>query len=559
MLTRYFEIAHERHRALRRHGREVHRRRGHGRVGHAGRARGRCRARGPRRASSWSTRSAALGAGHRGARGRPHRRGGGDDRRDRPGHGRRRPRQHGRPAAVGRAAGRRPGRRGDDARGERRDRVRAGRRQELKGKAAPGRGLARAAGRRAAARRRDARTLPEPPFVGRDEELRLLRDAASTTTGRDRRPRLVSITGPAGIGKSRLAWELEKYIDGIVENDLLAPRPIPGVRRGHHVLGAGRDGAPAGRAGRGRRRGDDAGAGSRDIGGGVRARRRWTRRWVEPALLALLGVEPAPAGGREALFAAWRIFFERIAAAGHHGPRVRGPPLGRQRDCSTSSTTSSSGRRACRCWSSPSPGPSCSTGGRTGERARGTSRRWRSSRCSPTAMRELLAGFVPGLPRAAVEAIVGRADGIPLYAVETVRMLVAEGRLERVDGAYRPNGRPGRPRHPGDAALAHRVAAGRASTPTIAALLQDAAVLGQTFTPAALAAVSGRSADELEPRLRGARPARAARARGGPAVAGARPVRLRPVADPRSRLRHAGPARATSAAPGRGALLRVAR
>ena len=51
-------------------------------------------------------------------------------------------------------------------------------------------------------------------------------------------------------------------------------------------------------------------------------------------------------------------------------------------------------------------------------------------------MRELLAGLVPGLPDAAVgQAIVGRADGIPLYAVETVRMLVAEGRLRGVRAA----------------------------------------------------------------------------------------------------------------------------
>ena len=58
--------------------------------------------------------------------------------------------------------------------------------------------------------------LPEPPFVGRDEELHLLREAVNAT-GRERRTRLVSITGPGGIGKSRLAWELEKYIDGVAE------------------------------------------------------------------------------------------------------------------------------------------------------------------------------------------------------------------------------------------------------------------------------------------------------------------------------------------------------
>ena len=42
--------------------------------------------------------------------------------------------------------------------------------------------------------------------------------SSSTRVGRDRAPRLVSITGPGGIGKSRLVWELEKYIDGVTED-----------------------------------------------------------------------------------------------------------------------------------------------------------------------------------------------------------------------------------------------------------------------------------------------------------------------------------------------------
>ena len=47
-------------------------------------------------------------------------------------------------------------------------------------------------------------------------------------------------------------------------------------------------------------------------------------------------------------------------------------------------------------------------------------------------MRQLLAGLVPGLPGVGrARSIVARADGIPLYAVETVRMLVADGRLEQ--------------------------------------------------------------------------------------------------------------------------------
>ena len=55
-------------------------------------------------------------------------------------------------------------------------------------------------------------------------------------------------------------------------------------------------------------------------------------------------------------------------------------------------------------------------------------------------MRELLAGLVPGMPEPAVATVVARADGIPLYAVETIRSLVADGRLVEEDGVYVPKG-----------------------------------------------------------------------------------------------------------------------
>ena len=44
----------------------------------------------------------------------------------------------------------------------------------------------------------------EAPFVGRADELRLLKDLFHAT-GREQKARLVSVIGPAGIGKSRLA------------------------------------------------------------------------------------------------------------------------------------------------------------------------------------------------------------------------------------------------------------------------------------------------------------------------------------------------------------------
>ena len=66
-------------------------------------------------------------------------------------------------------------------------------------------------------------------------------------------------------------------------------------------------------------------------------------------------------------------------------------------------------------------------------------------------MHELLAGLVPGLPDDATERIVARADGIPMYAVETVRMLVADGHIVDDDGTYRPVSDYRDARHPGDA------------------------------------------------------------------------------------------------------------
>ena len=40
------------------------------------------------------------------------------------------------------------------------------------------------------------------------------------------------------------------------------------------------------------------------------------RRWIEHALLVLLGLEGSAGAAREELFSAWRTFFERIAANG---------------------------------------------------------------------------------------------------------------------------------------------------------------------------------------------------------------------------------------------------
>src|SRR5512146_3093704 len=86
--------------------------------------------------------------------------------------------------------------------------------QILKGKSAP---VAAWRAVRVVAERggRNRTDMLEAPFVGRDDELRLLKDLYHATV-REKRTRLVSIVGPGGIGKTRLAWEFLKYCDGLV-------------------------------------------------------------------------------------------------------------------------------------------------------------------------------------------------------------------------------------------------------------------------------------------------------------------------------------------------------
>ena len=156
-----------------------------------------------------------LGPGHPGAGRRPDRRSRRHPRRHEPGHGRRRPRQHRQPPPGRRPAGHRPRRRGHAARRSKAIAFEKAGEQHLKGKQAPVeawralRVVAETGGRN----RKD--TL-EAPFVGRDEELRLFKDMFHATT-REGRARLVSVIGPAGFGKTRLAWEFLKYIDGLAD------------------------------------------------------------------------------------------------------------------------------------------------------------------------------------------------------------------------------------------------------------------------------------------------------------------------------------------------------
>ncbi|MDQ2690296.1 MAG: AAA family ATPase [Chloroflexota bacterium] len=336
----------------------------------------------------------------------------------------------------------------------------------------------------------------EPPFVGREEELRELKDQYHAVT-REGRARLVSIMGPAGIGKSRLAWEFSKYTDGLVEEMWWHSGRSPAYGEGITFWALGE---------MIRRR---AGLVEADDESTTRARVTEMlvehvpddaeRAWIEPAMLTLLGIGEQD-GGSEQHFAAWRTFFERMSETGpvalvfedlhwadsglldfidHLLEWSRDRPiyivtLARPELLEKRPTWGAGKRQFLSLFLEPLPEP---------------------------AMRALLGGLIPGLPDAAMREIIRRADGVPLYAVETVRMLVADGRLEERDGVYAPT------RELSDLAIPETLTALIASRldaleAAERALLQDASVLGQSFTPEALAAVTQVAPEDLEPRLR---------------------------------------------------------
>ena len=299
----------------------------------------------------------------------------------------------------------------------------------------------------------------EPPFVGRDVEFRLVRDAFHAS-GRERRARLVSITGEAGVGKSRLAWEFSKYTDGLASGTFWHEGRSPAygegvsfwalgemVRKRCGLLEADDDATTRARVAAER-------PGARDRPGratrhrGVPARPARTRRATGRA--DATRCSPAGAGSSSGSPSRTR---SASCSRTSSGPTTA---------CSTSSSRSSSGARAIPIFVLTLSRPELLDRRPTW----GAGRSATSLPLGPLAddaMRDLLAGLVPGLPDVAARTILERAGGMPLYAVETVRMLVTDGRLEPRRRRHLPGDRDARhDRRPDLAPGAHRGASRRA-------------------------------------------------------------------------------------------------
>jgi tetratricopeptide (TPR) repeat protein len=336
----------------------------------------------------------------------------------------------------------------------------------------------------------------EAPFVGRDRELRLIKDLFHASA-EEQSAHLVSVTGVAGIGKSRLAWEFYKYFDGLAE--------IIYWHRGR-CLAYGEGVTYWALADMVRMRcriGEDETA--ETALGKLRATLEEhildddERRFVEPRLAQLVALGDQEVRDRKELFAAWRVFFERLSET---YPAVlvfedmqwadaslldfieelldlsRSHPiyvvtLARPELLERRATWGAGLRNFTSLYLEP---------------------------LAPAAMQDLLLGLVPGLPAALRDQILARAEGIPLYAVETVRMLLDRGALVVEGAAYRPVGEISSLEVP--ETLHALIAARLDGLPgEERSLLQDCAVLGKTFPKAAILALAGRVETKLDPLL----------------------------------------------------------
>lgn len=335
----------------------------------------------------------------------------------------------------------------------------------------------------------------ESPLVGRDAELRLIKELFHASIDRSS-PRLVSITGQAGVGKSRLGWEFEKYTDGVAT--------VVNWHRGRCVgygsgvafgalaemvrqrLGIAEDDAPAVAAQRLSERLPEL------------VPDEQTREFVAPRLGRLLGLGGEAAMDQSDLFAGWRLFFEQLAAVDpvvmlvedlHHADDGLLDFLTLLLDWSRTSAIFIL----------------------TFARSELSDRRpsWGSGRGGTTlvlepiddaAMTAMLDGLVPDLPTTAAAAIARQAEGVPLYAVETVRMLVDRDVIRPIDGAYRLVGDIGELQVPDSL---HSLLSARLDSlpPVTRQLVADAAVLGSTFPSEALMQLSGRTSAEVRAAL----------------------------------------------------------
>ncbi len=336
----------------------------------------------------------------------------------------------------------------------------------------------------------------EAPFVGRDRELRIIKEMFHAS-GEEHRAQLVSVIGIAGTGKSRLMWEFNKYIDGLAGDVRWhRGRCLPyGEGVTYWAL------AEMVRTRASILEGESPSTALDKLHTAVEETMADAeeRAWVEPRLAHLLGLEEGSSWDRESLFSAWRLFYERLSE--------QMPTVMVFEDMQWADTSLLDFVEYLLEWSKNHAlfvlalaRPDLVEQHPTWGSAPRNSTMLSLEPLPEGAMEALLTGLVPGLPDELRSQIFARAEGVPLYAVETVRMLMDRGLLVQEGSSYRPTGPIDLQEIPETlhALIAARLD-GLSSDERL--LIQDGAVLGKTFTVPGLVALSGLSDAGVEPLL----------------------------------------------------------
>ncbi len=273
----------------------------------------------------------------------------------------------------------------------------------------------------------------EAPLVGLDRELRMVKEAYHRAE-ETRRPSLLVIAGDAGTGKSRLSWEFSKYTDGLSTGcrwhagkcvsygEGVAYYALAEAVRSRLEIGSGLE--------------DESADTDALISSGLAAYvdDADERAWLAPRLGALLGTSGTSSFRRDDLYAAWTTFFERVSE--DSGPVVMMIDDAQYADEGLIRFIEHLLVAASfPCFVVMLARPELLAE----HPALVTNRRCTVLHVDPLTdheMAELVDGLVEGLPTSVRDVLVQRSEGIPTYAVETVRALIDRDLVVPRGGAY---------------------------------------------------------------------------------------------------------------------------
>jgi class 3 adenylate cyclase/tetratricopeptide (TPR) repeat protein len=338
------------------------------------------------------------------------------------------------------------------------------------------------------------------PLIGREHELSLLKDLFRRAM-REQNPQLVTLSGEPGVGKSRLTWEFQRFIDD--EPDLVFWRQGRCLPYGEGITFWALSEIVKSHAGILENDGPDEAADKLSDAVESVVEDQIERDWIHARLAPLVGLGGADAvsAEREESFAAWRSFLEAIAASN--------PLVLVIEDVHWADPAMLAFVEHLSEWASGVPMVVlCTARPELYDRQPGWGGGKRNhtavslSPLSPDETARLVAALLDQavLPAETQAVLLARASGNPLYAEEFVRMLIDRGVLVRTGATWAL------------AADEHDIPVPESVQALIAArldtlpperksLLQDAAVIGKVFWAGALVEMGGLEQSEVRESL----------------------------------------------------------